>query len=238
MAAAHVQQVISESFGAITTIAITVNGVATGNAICGQVVWNSGTVTLDSVTDTGSNTYVRLNNPVTSGSQRAALFYALNVTGGNLTITATFSAATANGWNALIVHEASGIATTGALDGNALNAQTNPGTGTDAITSTSITTAANGDYLGAFVMEMPHKNSGGTYTAGTGYTQRVNSLNAGSESQIQATAGAIAGTFTGSATFAVTACGVIALQAVATVTSVPFQGNRLRPRVFAPGLAR
>jgi len=62
------------------------------------------------------------------------------------TVTCTVSSSVAR--RGLVVVEISGALNSGALDQAVGQSQQNPGTGTDAITSTVVTTTANGAYLG------------------------------------------------------------------------------------------
>src|SRR5262245_51108124 len=120
MATAHVQAAASANASSATPTVAFSSNVTAGNAICGFVYWASNSITLDSVADGLSNTYTPLDNPTTNIIWRGALFYALNITGGSCTITATFSSAVAS---LLLVDEVSGAATTSAVDGHGVNFQ-------------------------------------------------------------------------------------------------------------------
>lgn len=173
------------------SVAFTSN-VTAGSVICGFVFWNSATITLNSVGD-GTRTFTLLDNPTTlSSAVRAAMFYYENHPGGATTVTATFSASVGN--STIFIHEATGLLTSGSLDQHVLNAQTAPGTGGDAVTSTSVTTTGNNEYCAGFTVE---RSGGGALTAGTGWTQRESGTNIFmSEDQVQTSAGPIAATFT------------------------------------------
>src|SRR5205814_2065415 len=88
-----------------------------------------------------------------------------------------------------------------AANGNAAQKQVNPGTGTDLISSGSLTTTTGGDLVYAVSYST---NSTTIPTAGTGYTRwtgtaaSASTFYIASESQAQSVAGAISGTFTGS----------------------------------------
>lgn len=68
-----------------------------------------------------------------------------------------------------------GIATTSPLDRVAGQIQNNPGTGTDAVTSTATAALTVADeYVAGFIIG---NEEGITYTVGTGFTQRLNEDN-------------------------------------------------------------
>lgn len=172
-----------------TTAAFTTSA---GDTLMGWVQWEDPTATLDSVTD-GTNTYTLLHNPTTGdGSARSAMFYCLSVASGSPAVSANLSAAA---FGQVIVHQARGVV---AFDKSALAVQIFPGTGTDAVSSGSVTTTTNGQYI--FGASAKCQASGNVLTAGTGFTQRIQQNNSGaaslSESQIQTSAGSIAATFT------------------------------------------
>lgn len=204
-AVAYVQSksLTSGGSGATNTIAApALNAVTSGNAVVGFVSWGSDTTSiLTSVTDDKGNTYtiVQRAGSTNSGTQSFASFYLLNITNAPTIITANFSSSQT--YRTIIVHEVSGLS---ALDQSAINVPASlPGTGTDALTSGSVTTTANGEYIVAGVYNPDTDRNLPMYAAGTGYTKReeVGSgtsdfENMASEDQIQATAGSIAGTFT------------------------------------------
>lgn len=207
MAVAFVQSKAANN-GLDTVVTITFDSnVTAGNVIAGHVGWSSTTATISSIADGLGNTYTPLNNPTTGAFTRAAQFYAENISGGSCTITVTFSGLVLA---VMVAHEISGVATSSALDKNAMNAQTNPGTGTDAVTSTSVTTTTNGQYIFGAVSEL---NEMGTFTQGTGFTSRVDQAGYSSEDQVQTSAGAIAATFTADAGFLVPNTGIMTFKA-------------------------
>jgi hypothetical protein len=194
MPGAYVQSKSSRDFG-IASIPVTfTSNVTAGSVICGFVFWNPSGVTLNSVGD-GTRTFTLLDNPTTvGGGASAAMFYYENHPGGATTVTATFSS-TVTGSVTILVHEASGLLTSSSLDQHVLNPQTAPGTATDAVTSTSVTTTANGEYCAGFTVS---RNGGITITKGSApWVQRESQATvAMSEDQVQSSAGAIAATFT------------------------------------------
>lgn len=171
--------------------------VGVGNAIFVTVVWDSGVGdTVTGITDDKGNVYTLvdlLRNATNSGSMQTAYF--LNAINAPITITATLSAAD-NFVAEVMVDEYSGIATSAALDGHAINSQDAPGTGADAVTSTNANTTVNGN----LIYGVSGNLDGNTNTAGTGYTIRQSNTaptrTMFSEDRVQASAGAIAATFT------------------------------------------
>jgi hypothetical protein len=101
----------------------------------------------------------------------------------------------------IIVHEISGVNASAPLDGQKMNVQNSPGGGTNAITSTSITTTANGDYIVGFTFDDSANQA--DWNAGTGYAKRedlqiVRYMTA-SEDRNQSLSGSAAATFTATA---------------------------------------
>jgi len=199
--------------------------VTAGNLISFFTFWNTSTVTLNSVADNcatggGSDTYSLLDNPTAgTGLGRSAQGYAVIGHTGPCTVTFTFSTATSNMYSECIVHELSGVNTNTPLDNNQhkISAQNGPGTGTDAITSGSVTTTQNGDYI--FGWTVNDGANSATLAAGTGYMARVSiggGVTALSEEMVQPAAGTIAATFTGSPGFGNYTTGIIAFQPAAT----------------------
>lgn len=198
-ATAFVQSKAFNGFSGTDVAATFDANVTAGNLICGYVMWgwSGAQPTLDSVTDSLGNTYTLLHNPTnaTPGALKfaAAMFYAKNISGGADTVTATFSGSVSP--RRIVIHEVSGADTTAPLDVSAMLAQSDPGTGTDAVTSGSVTTTASGDYIFGATADV---SQGTTPVAGTGFTSREGANVMRSEDQIQASAGSIAATFTGS----------------------------------------
>lgn len=168
-----------------------------GNAIAGFYSVNDGSAnTITSIAGC-SNTYTRVET-ITSGGDTTTWFYAQNITGGACTITATTSGA--SGYRSIIAHEVSGILTSGTLDVSVSFSSEPAGTGTNAATSGTDTTTADGDYI--FGAMHVANTLTMTVTPGTGFTGRVTGAGGGdiapyrSEDLIQTTAGSIAATFT------------------------------------------
>lgn len=201
MAANFVQGSSRMDFGGSTN-PITLTGVTSGNLLYAFIAWTSTTITLSSIADDKGNTWVVQDNPTTIGTLgRVAQAYAMNVASGNTQITATFSAGATS---EIHVGELSGCATSSAQDAHIVNPQiggSSPGTGTDAVTSTAITTTTNGIIVGcAFdigVVTAPN--------AGTGFTSISTGTMARSEYKLISSGGTMAATFTETESFAETA---------------------------------
>lgn len=170
-------------------------------------VTSSMRVVLYIVTDnTGSNftspsddcggSYSTVDGPSTTSTGRGQTFKGTGGAG-----TCTFSVSFSAGYAYLIAYVASG----GDVDGaaHAINAQDGPGTGTDAVTSGSVSTA-NADLCIGFTGDTNVDSP--TMTVGTGWTLRETQGAAGwsatSEDKTQSASGSIAATFTSSVGYA------------------------------------
>ncbi len=147
--------------------------------------------------DGGTNTYTQIDALTSTGQGGtvgvdALTYYAKITTGGTFTLTVNTIDAGIQ-FATISVLEYSGADTTSPLDQHAtFNKQTNIGVGTDAITSSSITTTANGDMLVGFMFSS-RGGAGINYAAGTNYTLRetyAGTIGIG-EDQIESTAGTI-----------------------------------------------
>jgi O-glycosyl hydrolase len=169
------------------------SNVTSGNFIS-VVVSSTSATEVYTVTDSLGNTYHQaVQQSQSTGGTTAAIYYAMNISGGadNVTVAQSVSAHL----NFAIL-EYSGIATTSALDVTA----SNTGTGT-AVSSGSATTTANGDLLIGGLMA---SGAGFTFTAGTGYTieeavSAAPSTFLVAEDQVQTSAGSASATATVSA---------------------------------------
>jgi len=193
-------QVVSNGSNAVTLT------VTAGNGLIINTCYDSA-LTITSVTVSGNSnaTSVRDDTDATN-SETASTHQLSNITsGGSVTVTANGIASSGSG--GIIVTEVSGQDTTNMIDnsGNAHAGQVQnaPGTGTDAVTSTNLTTATNN----ALIHAVTWNDSAGqtaVASAGTGYTRRLNNVTlqfakTSTEDKTLATAGAVAGTFTYSA---------------------------------------
>jgi len=142
MASAHVQSNKQIEFSSATA-AVTLAGVAAGSTLYAVAVWPSLTETLTSISSSVDGAFTLHNNPTANGDGRMAHGYLMNATAGSHTVTATKSGAAVS--IELFVFE---LSDAGTMVDKIINPQTTPGTGADAVTSTAITTAANGILVG------------------------------------------------------------------------------------------
>lgn len=193
----HVQGNSLEGSG--TTIVLTLlKVVASGDLVAGVVFFLS-TQSLVSITDDKGNTYTTVDS-ITDDGGTLVSFYLANITNGPQTITATFN--TSTGFSYMGCDEYSNVALTSPLDAHSIQYQNSPGSGADGLSSNAATTLTNGDLVyGATIA-----TSGNTVTAGTGFTQRLQTADGeASEDLIQSAAGNIAATFTTTTPNALTA---------------------------------
>ena len=163
-----------------------------GNAIILGVTFGNVNPTI-TASDIQGNTYSQVIKTYDSGHrQGSAILYATNIKGGaSNQVTVTFSSAVA--YLALGIHEYGGIAATSALDGSA--GTTASGSGPS---SGSATTTANGDLIFGIAVE-DSTGHGDTFTAGSGFTKRVDLGNVAAyadEDETQISAGSIGVTWT------------------------------------------
>ncbi len=189
------------------------SNVTANDAIAVFCVWESLSQTLSSVTDTQGNTFTIVGNPTNGGYGRAAMAYAIARSTGGDTVSCNLS--TASMGKSIIVHEISGVNTSTPLDGQKMNVQSSPGGGANAVTSGSITTTVNGDYILGFTFNDSANQA--DWNAGTGYTKRqdlqIQSYAAASEDKVQTLSGSVAATFTATAaTFGHFIMGIMALR--------------------------
>src|SRR5579885_2069773 len=141
-------------------------GTASGSAIVIGVTYGNANPTI-TASDSQGNLYTRAVASYDSGhSQGCAILYATGSKGGSSnTVTVNFSSAVA--YLAMGIHEYSGVAAASALDTSAgtRGSGTSPSSG-------SWTTTANGDLIFGCVAE-DSTGSGDTFTAGSGFTKRV-----------------------------------------------------------------
>ncbi len=174
-------------------VAFTWNGnTTTGNAIvCGLTTIVAGGTPVIGVTDSQSNTYTL--GPITDGpfATRNLIAHAANITGGTTpTVTATFTDGSTQ--RSMSCGEFSGLATSTPLDQQTGQAQTDPGTGTDAVSSGTMTTTQHDELIvGATCCFSPPA------TAGTGFTKFPGSdVSTVTEYRIVSITGTYAATFT------------------------------------------
>lgn len=192
-AASHVQSSTAVFVGTDTAV-VSLTGVGSGNALA-VCIGTSGDNTTFTIADDQSNVYVEKHETTAEGSFAMGMAYALATASGNTQITVT---ASGNVFGFVIVHEFSGADT---FVDSAANSQSAPGTGTDAVTSTAITTTGTDVYVFGCTLNA-------TFTAedtasGTGFTEATdtndNGVRGTAEYLIQGSGGSIAATFTASA---------------------------------------
>jgi hypothetical protein len=226
---------IDDSGATASTIAATfASGTGAGNLIVVWVGWDTSTgATLSSVTD-GGDTFSSGFGQVTDTVHRQAFqgWYAVNVAAGRTTVTVTFSTGAA--FRGLIIQEYSGVVTNSAFDGGVGNLQSSPGTGSNAVTSTAITTTTAGDLVVGSSQDtinicgagLPQFSAGTNFTGDTYTCTSTVNAEFRAEHLVQASAGSIAATFTLSANTATTT-GVMAFKAnVTAVKLISFTATR------------
>jgi hypothetical protein len=192
-------QTNSTGASAGASIAITFSSAVTsGNTVVGGVSWGTANNDLTSVTDDKGNTYNIVRTVSDSGNgQTQATFYLANITNAPTVITANFTNTPA--YRAITATELSGVATT-PLDGQTGQLQSAPGTGTDAITSLTITPTQNGDYIYGVTFDTSTHNipsAGTNFTSLASVGDGATTQSGLSEGLVQGTAASIAATFTG-----------------------------------------
>jgi Domain of unknown function (DUF1929)/IPT/TIG domain len=132
-----------------------------GNLNLVVVGWSDNVATLNSVTDSHSNTYVQAGTTINGTGIRQAIYYAKNIAGGSNTVTASFSQAAA--FVDLRVLEYSGLDTTSPLD----VATGASGTSASPNSGAATTTSATEMIFGAGTTGNSFK------AAGTGFVSRI-----------------------------------------------------------------
>lgn len=185
--------------------------VRTGGTVITAVSWDSGGgAVVSNMTDDQGNVYAPLDTVVDTGNNQSTEdFYAFNITNAPMTMTATFSIPAA--FVELTADEFANVLTTSPLDGHIGNFQATVGTSANAVTSGTISTAANGDLIWGVTVES--SGAGGPFTAGTGFTAGDLALQAFmlTEHKDAPFAGTPAATFTTGAT-STTSTAVVALK--------------------------
>jgi hypothetical protein len=218
-----------------TPVTLTTANIVPGNKIIGYAFWNAGADDLVQIKDNLGNMNATIVDTVSNGDIQKSFWYDV-VVGGAATITLTTT--NANGFRGLVCHEVSGLAA-GAPEQHQTGNQATPGTGADGITTASVTTVEDGQYVFSAV----HVNATVvmTVTQGTGYTDResidgtatISPLE--SEDRIQAAHGSIAGTFTGNSNQPATSAIMTFKQALGGVGVLRFGGSAFHPGA-SPGL--
>ena len=165
---------------------------ASGNGIIFGVTFGN-TNPIITATDSAGNSYTEaIQTYDAAHRQGSAIFYSTNITGGSShTVTISFNSGVS--YLALGIHEYNGVANSSPLD----VATGITGSGTS-LSSGSVTTTANGDLIFGLAVE-DAVGSGDAFTAGSGFTKRVDLGDAAAyadEDEVQSTAGAIASNWT------------------------------------------
>lgn len=208
MPPAHVQSnATGDSASASTIVQAFGSNVTAGNLIYVAVSWDhsgggGGDEQLSSMADSLGNTYTQITNCHkydAGNTQVATAYYAPAILGGANTVTATFLGSRA--FRRLVVVEYSGLLTVGPLDASGGQVQNpGPGTGTDALTSGSVTAGNNGELVVGQIMSTG--GYAGTMSAGTSFTKRAFFNNSGTsaemavEDRVLSLSGLVAATWT------------------------------------------
>jgi hypothetical protein len=161
---------------------------------------NSPTSNAVTITD-GTNTYTPVNNAIDTGlGVKSWIFFCPSAVAGSYTLTGTVNANT--NWRAIAAYRYSGLANS-AAEVTASQRQVAPGTGTDAVSSTSMTPTAAPAMVFGFTVNVTDTSAP---AAGTGFTDqgRPASWTAGSmgaarmEDKRVTNAAAVSSTFTSS----------------------------------------
>src|SRR5437899_7329686 len=200
MAFTHVQGIAAHGTisGANTATLTFAAAVGSGNWVGGGGIAVPNGITISSVTDDKGNTYTVKDSLDDAGDSIKWFDFSLgNITNAPITITVTFGSGSGNPF-VLIADEYSGAsAVTDPTDGHAIVQRNGPGAGTDAITSSSITTTAAGDLIYSICFDT---GSTPAPTAGTGFNSQASDTGGQnavrSEDKTQSTAGSVNATFT------------------------------------------
>ncbi len=193
---AFVQFEIEETSGSASSVPLTFNSSVTAGSLL-VCFTKSSTATATGTADDidGAWAEIATGSPLSGNGRTASVWYRANATGGTTTVTTTFDAS--EGSRSMACGEYSGIATSSAFDVSVGQEQTNPGTGTDAVTSGATAAAAQANSL---AVSCSIATSGSVvYTTTTGWTSRVNANCQGGEcacEDINIASGTAEGTYT------------------------------------------
>ncbi len=141
------------------TVSVAYPGAQTAGDLNVVVVgWNDTTSTVQSVQDSGGNSYSLAIGPTTGTALRQSIYYSSNIAGGSNTVTVTFNQAAA--YPDVRILEYRGITTLDVTAGAS-------GSGQSASSGAATTTAANELIFGANMVATS------TAGAGTGFTRRI-----------------------------------------------------------------
>jgi hypothetical protein len=221
MAFAHVQTIgTAGGFANASSGNVTLNGVTAGSMLVLQYTHLVNTLTVVSITDDKGNTWAEAHPPTSSGSPTGGSWYAKAVASGNTVMTITFSGSVGANACQLLVHEYS----YGAAD------VTVEDTVTAGQSATQTWNAGNVDLAGAGLIVAGGRVSAAyNFTAGSGYTERLNGSRTLTEDQIISGAG----TYAVDGSMSANQTGVmwgVAFKEVASGLSIPVAMNQYRQR--------
>jgi len=141
---AHVQSRSVAGSGSSISLAYNSNNTA-GNFLALRLTAVPSSVSISNCSDTRGNTWEPVPNATGGSGGHQAIRFAKNALAGANTVTCTLTgSATAS---TLDIFEKSGVDRTAPLDQSKLTQQVDPGTGTDAVSSGSVTTTADGELI-------------------------------------------------------------------------------------------
>ncbi len=177
-----------------TVVCTMAGGAAAGDAAM-FFVTTSASVTVSSFTDDKADSCTVVDQKPGGAVISTTSVYCLNLTAAATVFTATLSGASAI--KVIAGDRYSGVVASGALDQHTGQKQTTPGTGANAITSTSVTPTLSGELVYAGSVNSTGVVGAGTIASGTGFTTQQTIVDLlRTESLVQGSAGAQAGTFT------------------------------------------
>ena len=141
---AHVQSRSVAGSGSSISLAYNSNNTA-GNFLALRLTAFPSSVSISNCSDTRGNTWEAVPNATGGSGGYQAIRYAKNVLAGANTVTCTLTGAAT--FSTLDIFEKSGVDRTAPLDQSKLTQQVDPGTGTDAVSSGSVTTTADGELI-------------------------------------------------------------------------------------------
>lgn len=187
----YVQGAAAGNFGATSVARAFPANVVAGHTIIVAVGVTVGFVT--GVTDSGANTYAKAvgNNGNPNGTE-VSLWYAANVNGGPVTVTAAFSEVSDD--SGIAVHEYAGLVSASPLDQTA-------GAGGENSTPSSGPTASTTQAMELVIGAVSDDRQGTVYTVGAGFTPRqsissTTVADIATEDQVVSTVGPQTATFT------------------------------------------
>src|SRR5258708_1993093 len=244
MSFAHVQGLATHGVitGANTFVATVGDKVGSGNCVIGGIISVPNGITITSVQDDQGNTYTvkdSLNDA--TDSHQIFSFELGNITNAPHIITITFGSGSGNPVQVVIDEYSGALAAADPTDGHAIVLRTAPGTGANAITSTSITTTVNGDLIYGVCFDQGTATPASTAgTSPLSFTLRGSDLDPTdafsvvSEDAVQSAAGSVNTAFTNSTTgggdnFAVIIIAVKPAAGAAVVEQPPSFNSRTFP---------